>query len=139
MAREQGTSATRGSGLEPGTLRRGGLAALLLACVVAGIAWFAFDRRQDSPIEAYLRQGPAAGAAALQADLLAASPPGTPPAPAVQRLEGLGFACIRLEEAWRCTRAEPGEGRRIRRAEAVIALDREVTRSVAVRFAEEAR
>jgi hypothetical protein len=137
MARQMAeTSATTGLGLQRETLVRGGLVGLLLVLAVGGIAWLGADPAPPSPLEGYRRMGPAAGGAALQRDLLREFPPGTPPAPLVRRLEGMGFACLSGEEGWRCTHAAPGEDRRVWRAELVLGLEDGALARLAARLTE---
>jgi hypothetical protein len=124
MARRQAeTSATTGLGLQRETLIRGGLVGLLLVLAVGGIAWLGADPQPPSPLAAYRRQGVEAGAAALRRDLLAEFPPGAPPAPAVRRVEGMGFACQPSDGGWRCVHAAPADGRRVWRAEVTLGLE----------------
>ena len=140
MAREeQPAAATTGAGLQPGTLLRGGLAGAILVAAVGLVAWLGMDSRPDLPLDPYRRMGVTAGAAALQRDLLAEFPPGTPPARLVRKLEGMGLTCRPAATGWDCLQAAQGEGRRIWQAEVTVGLAAGAISLVAARFKEETR
>jgi hypothetical protein len=105
--------------------------------VVAGIAWFGFDRRPAPPLDAYRRLGPEAGAAALRRDLLAAHPTGTAPEPLIQLLEAMGLGCRATAEGWACTRTAQAAGRRVWRIEVTFGLANGTLGTLGARMAEE--
>ncbi|MDO9711333.1 hypothetical protein [Paracraurococcus lichenis] len=141
MARERAdTTATTGLGLSRGTLLRAALAGGVLLAAVGGIAWLGGERKAAGPLETYRRLGSTAGAAALERDLRAQFPTGTPAAPLIRHLESQGFACSPQGAAWRCTHAAPGaETGRIWRAEVTIAVERETVSGVTARFSDAIR
>lgn len=137
--RDTQTTATTGLGLQPETLWRGALVGIVLLAALAGIAWLASDRAPASPLDSYRRMGGTAGAAALQRDLLAEFPPGTPAVPVVRRLEGMGFTCLPAGEGWRCGHAAPSEGRRLFRTEVTLDLAGGATTGIRARMFEDTR
>ena len=139
MARNEDTAPTRGPLLERGTLSRGAVAGALGLLVIGGIGWMRAEDRPAPPLDAYRRMGLTAGPAALRRDLLAEFPPGTDPAPAVRRLEGLGFACTPGAARWSCLRSERAEGRSVWQAEVGLGLTDGALGGVEARFREETR
>jgi len=113
-------------GLQPGTLRRAGFAALCALLVLGGLAWLLSPPATlRNPVEAYLRQGERAGAAALQRDMLAWAAPGADAGPAVQNLTGLGFSCTAPggpDGQWACMMRVPDRERRLTTLEAHITV-----------------
>jgi hypothetical protein len=140
MARQKAeTTATTGLGLSRDTLLRAALAGGVLLLGVGLVAWMGGERK-EAPMEPYRRLGSTAGPIALQHDLQARFPSGTPIVPVIRHLEGEGFGCAPQGVAWRCTYAAPrAETRRIWRAEVTLTVDRDATSAIAVRFLAEVR
>jgi len=90
---EPGGGPVRGVGWEPGTMRKAALVAAVLLALLGLGTWGLHEPAAKGPLEAYARLGANAGAEALQRDLLAGFPPGTPLPPLVQRLERQGMRC----------------------------------------------
>ncbi|MBL6456027.1 hypothetical protein JMJ55_11880 [Belnapia sp. T6] len=91
--------------LQQGTLRRAALLGGAILALVGVVAWYGFHRDAPSPLDRYARLSPSAAAAALKRDLAAEFPPGTPITPLVQRLQGIGMACLPGGEGraqWEC-------------------------------------
>ena len=110
--------------MQPGTLPRAGILGAAILGTVAAFAWFGFSGSTPAPIDRYLRQGPAAGAAALRRELMPISPPGLPVAPLVRRLQDLGMGCslgASPGAEWVCAIAVPAEARRRLRLQVTIA------------------
>ena len=106
---------------QPGTFLRAGIVLAFLGVVAAGVAALLPQPSLRSPVDAYLRQGPTAGAEALRRDLLALSPIGSDAGPAVQRLVSMGFACDAPDGGsgtWSCLFRRPNAERRLVTVEA---------------------
>ncbi len=87
------SGAVRGFGWEPGTMRKAALVGGALAALLGAGAWFLTEPSAKGPLAPYARLGVPAGAVALQRDLGASFPLGSPVSPLLQRLQALGLRC----------------------------------------------
>lgn len=108
---------------QPGTFLRAGIVLAILGVLAAAVAALWPQPSIRSPVDAYLRQGPAAGAEALRRDLLAQSPIGSDAGPSVQRLVSMGFTCDAPDGSsgtWTCLFRRPDPERRLVSVEAKL-------------------
>lgn len=111
--------------MQRGTLSRALLAAALLLAVFAAASWWATDPSPAVPLEAYTRQGRDTGATVLRRDLVTAHPPGSPVAPLLQRLRGLGLGCAPAPDgqaATLCSARLRGYGREVTKVEVLFGM-----------------
>jgi hypothetical protein len=112
-----------GTAVQQGTLPRAALVCAGILGVVAILAWLGFSRNATPPMDHYLRQGPAAAAAALKRDLQAEFPSGSQVTPLIRKLEGLGMRCTLASESraqWECSFTVRAEARRSLQLRATI-------------------
>ncbi len=83
----------RGFGWEPGTMRKASLVGGVLLGLLGLVTWALHEPAAKGPLAGYARLGVPAGAEAMQRDLLAGFPPGSPVQPLVQRLDQQGLRC----------------------------------------------
>lgn len=117
------TGTYSGTAVQQGTLPRAALVGAGILGVVAILAWFGFSGNATPPMDHYLRQGPAAAAAALKRDLQAEFPSGSQVTPLIRKLEGLGMGCSLSSEAstqWDCSLTVRVETRRSLQLRATI-------------------
>ncbi|RVT96348.1 hypothetical protein EOD42_14675 [Rhodovarius crocodyli] len=136
MAAPGDTAPVRGSRYQPGTLRRAGLLAVMMLIVLGFVANLLTSQTRRSPLQELVRLGERVAPERLRQDLLALSPIGGDPGPAVQRLSSMGFSCIAPAEAvgaWTCTARIPDPDRRLITFEAKLDTDRGIVRAVTTR------
>jgi hypothetical protein len=122
---------------QPGTFRRAGLMLAIFGLLAAGLAALWPQPSMRSPVEAYLRQGPANGAEGLRQDLLALSPSGSDAGPALQRLISMGFTCNLAGEdsgEWVCLFRRSNERRSVTSVEARLRIERGAVSGVGARI-----
>jgi hypothetical protein len=140
MARqEEDTGPVRGPLLQAGTLSRGAVAGGIGLAVLGAVAWLWADRRPEPPLDTYRRMGLTAGPPALRRDLLAEFPAGSPAAPVIRRLEGMGFTCRPADTAWTCQHVARTEGRGVWEAEVTLALTGAAVTGLEAHFREATR
>ncbi len=87
-------------------MRKAALVGAVLLALLGMGAWLLHEPTAKGPLAGYARLGSSAGATAMQRDLLAEFPPGSPLPPLVQRLAAQGLRCAPSEGAigtLRCT------------------------------------